>query len=153
MHPDTPPSDRPPRLRLVDIRVSPGRQLHLGGKLAGVLTESPDRSAAAHWIASTIAGPRPPESDGSIDIDGTLVSVHSLPSPMLSPGVPRVVDRELLRMQWRASCGRRRDELAATHASYRLERYRIEAALERRARPRPRWIGPLRAPRTPAPLG
>ena len=86
MHPDTPPSDRPARLRLVDLRVRPGRQLHLGGSLAGVLTETRDRSAAANWIAATVAGPRPPETDGSIDLGGEIVSVHSLPSPMLAPG-------------------------------------------------------------------
>jgi len=55
---------------------------------------------------------------------------------MLAPGQPRVVDQGLLWTQWRSSCARRRDELAAAHASHRLERYRIEAALERaRARP------------------
>ena len=143
MHPDTPPTDRPTRLRLVDIRVGPGRELHLGGTLAGVLTEARDRTAAANWIAATVAGPRPQESDGSIDVDGQVVSVHTLPSPMLAPGVARVIDGDLLRTQWRTSCARRRDELAATHASYRLERYRIEAALERarsRRVPLPRQV-------------
>jgi len=143
MHPDTPPSDRPARLRLVDLRVRPGRQLHLGGSLAGVLTETRDRSAAANWIAATVAGPRPPETDGSIDLGGEIVSVHSLPSPMLAPGLPKVIDGDLLRSLWRTSRARRRDVLAATHASYRLERYRIEAALERaRARrvPLPREV-------------
>jgi len=152
MHPDTPPSDRPTRLRLVDIRVGPGRRLHLGGTLAGVLAESRDRAAAASWIGATVAGPRPPESDGSIDVGGQVVSVHTLPSSLLPPGMARVIDGDLLRTQWRTSCARRRDELAATHASYRLERYRIEAALERaRARrvPLPREVEAAMAPVAP----
>lgn len=156
MHPDTPPTDRPARLRLVDIRVGPGRQLQLGGTLAGVLAERHDRSDAANWIISTVAGPRPPESDGSIDVGGKFVSVHSLPAPMLAPGAPRVIDSELLRIQWRAACARRRDELAAAHASYRLERYRIEAALERarsRRVPLPREVEAAAAAfRAPEPL-
>jgi len=134
-------------MRVVDLRVSPGREFHLGGQLAGILTESRDRHAAASWVSSTIVGPRAAESDGSVDIDGTVVSLHTLPSPMLAPGQPRVVDQGLLWTQWRSSCARRRDELAASHASHRLERYRIEAALER-ARDRPR--GPaLRAEPVP----
>jgi len=140
MNPDTRPLDHRTRLRVVDLRVSPGRELHLGGRLAGILTESRDRSAAASWVSSTIVGPRAAEADGSIDVDGTVVPLHTLPSPMLAAGQPRVVDQGLLWTLWRSSCARRRDELAASHASHRLERYRIEAALER-ARNRPRAPG------------
>jgi hypothetical protein len=136
MHPDTPSAGTPTRLRLVDVRVAPGRGLHLGGQLAGILAEARDRSAAAHWISSIVVGPRPSGADGSVEVDGDLVSVHTLAEPMLSPGQPRVIDQGLLWTQWRSSCARRRDELAAAHASHRLDRYRIEAALER-ARNRP----------------
>ncbi|MGO9875024.1 MAG: hypothetical protein ACLPVY_14615 [Acidimicrobiia bacterium] len=148
MDPDTRPPDQHSRLRVVDLRVGPGRELHLGGHLAGILADSRERSAAASWISATVAGPRPADADGSIDVDGTVVSVHTLPSPMLAPGQPRVVDQGLLWTQWRSSCARRRDELAAAHASHRLERYRIEAALERaRTRPAASTPRPEPAPR------
>jgi hypothetical protein len=152
MDPDTRPPDHPTRWRAVDLRVSPGRELHLGGQLAGILTETRDRAAAANWVSSTIVGPRAAEADGSIDIDGTVVSLQTLPSPMLAPGQPRVVDQGLLWTQWRSSCARRRDELAASHASHRLERYRIEAALERaRTRPRVPAVSPEPVPAEPDP--
>jgi hypothetical protein len=80
-----------------------------------------------------------------VEVDGELVSVHTLAEPMLSPGQPRVIDQGLLWTQWRSSCARRRDELAAAHASHRLDRYRIEAALER-ARNRPVVAAPRREP-------
>jgi hypothetical protein len=150
MDPDTRPPEHPTRLRIVTIRVRPGRDLHLGGQLAGILADSRDRAGAAYWISSTVAGPRAGETDGSIDVDGTVVSLHTLPSPMLAPGQLRVVDQGLLWTQWRSSCARRRDELAASHASHRLERYRIEAALER-ARNRPGVPAPRVEPVVPEP--
>jgi hypothetical protein len=158
MHPDTPSAGPPTRLRLVDVRVAPGRGLHLGGQLAGILAETRDRSAAAHWLSSIVVGPRPPGADGSVEVGGDLVSVHTLAEPMLSPGQPRVIDQGLLWTQWRSSCARHRDELAASHASHRLERYRIEAALER-ARNRPVVAAPRPEPAPeitsapPAPVG
>ena len=42
-----------------------------------------------------------------------------------------VIDLAVVHAQWRASWSEQRDELAAAHASYRLEGYRIDAALER----------------------
>ncbi len=142
------PDSRQPgaRLRLIDVRVSSDRaNLHLGGRLAGVLTEPPSRREAARLIAATIVGPRPDEADGSIEVDGQLVSVRTLPSPMLAPGAPALVDRSVLADRVQAWCARRRDELAIEHASLRLERHRIEAALER-ARDRPPAPPPSVAP-------
>jgi hypothetical protein len=83
-----------------------------------------------------VAGPRPDDADGSVEVNGAVVSVRTLPSPLLSPGAPILVDRAVLIAQWKAWCARRRDELAIAHASGRLDRHRIEVSLEQaRARP------------------
>ena len=146
MHPDTPPADTADAAAPGRRPGRPGRQLHLGGQLAGVLAESPDRSAAANWISSIVVGPRPP---GVRRLRRrrrrARVGAHAGRRRCCSPGAPRVIDQGLLWTQWRSSCARRRDELAAAHASYRLERYRIEAALER-ARYRPVVAAPRREP-------
>ena len=122
----------PARLRLVDVRLRAGEtSLHFGGGLAGVFTATSDRSAAAHQIVATVIGPRPADAAGSVDIDGRVVSVHSLPQLPLPPSAPAVLDRDDLSTHWQVLCARRRGELAANHASRRLERHRIAAALER----------------------
>jgi hypothetical protein len=125
-------TDSSARLRLVDVRLRAGEtSLHFGGGLAGVYTATSDRSAAAHQIVATVMGPRPADTAGSVDINGRVVSVHSLPPLPLPPSAPAVLDREDLSAQWQALCARRRGDLAATHATRRLERHRIAAALER----------------------
>ena len=124
MQPDT-----STRLRLVEVR-TPGGNLRLGGGLASILAAPAARSAAARWIATSVAGPRPEGADGTIEIAGRFVSVRSLPSPLLAPSAPCVIGREMLRAHWQAAWTARRDALAATHASRRLARHRAEAALE-----------------------
>lgn len=129
---DTPQSDGSSRLRLVDVRVDAARgHLHLGAHLSGVLAGTSSRSEAARWIATTVAGPRPADAGGSVEIEGHVASVWTLPAEMLPPSSPVVIDLAVVHAQWQASWCRRRDELAAAHASCRLEGYRIEAALER----------------------
>jgi hypothetical protein len=84
----------------------------------------------AHLIASAVAGPCPEGVDGSVVAGGEIVSVRALPS-RLAPGAPILVDRAVMADEWTAWCAARRDELAVEHASRRLERHRIDAALER----------------------
>src|SRR5436190_8855067 len=135
--------DSTARLRLVDVRLSAGEtSLHFGGGLAGVLTAPPDRSVAAHQIVATVIGPRPAGAAGSVDVDGRVISVHSLPTLTLPPSAPAVLDRHDLSAQWQALCARRRGELAAAHASGRLERHRIAAALERARERQARHVAP-----------
>jgi hypothetical protein len=118
-------------LRLVDVRVDGDRaHLNFGSHLSGVLAGAQDRGEAARWIAATVVGPRPANSAGSIEVDGNVVSVWSLPSPLLPLSAPRLVDSAVIRSQWHALCLRHRDEVAATHAECRLESYRVEAALD-----------------------
>ncbi|HTK15742.1 MAG TPA: hypothetical protein VL769_05065 [Acidimicrobiia bacterium] len=125
-------TDSSARLRLVDVRLRAGEaSLHFGGGLAGVYTTTSDRSSAAQQIVATVMGPRPVDTAGSVDINGRVVSVHSLPPLPLPPSAPAVLDRDDLSAHWHALCARRRGDLAATHASRRLERYRIAAALDR----------------------
>ena len=125
-------TDSTARLRLVDVRLGAGEaSLHFGGGLAGVYTATFDRSAAAHQIVTTVMGPRAADAAGSVDVNGRMVSVHSLPTFPLAPSAPAVLDRDDLGAQWQAMCARRRGDLAATHASRRLERHRIAAALDR----------------------
>ena len=120
------------RLRLLDVRVDGDRgQLNFGHHLSGVIAGTQDRSDAARWIAATVVGPRPAGSAGSIEVDGSIVSVSSLPSPLLPLSAPRLVDSAVIRAQWHALCLRHRDEIAAAHAAGRLDSYRIDAALDR----------------------
>ncbi len=132
MEPETRHLDPSARMRLVDVSLGAGRgQVRFAWGLTGVLTGSENRALAARFLAATVAGPRPPECDGSIDLDGEIISVRTLPEPLLAPEAPGLIDRGLLRAHWQAGCARRRDDLAATHASHRLEGYRLDAALER----------------------
>jgi hypothetical protein len=125
-------TDSTARLRLVDVRLRAGESsLHFGGGLAGVLTATSDRSAAAHQIVTTVMGPRSADAAGSVDVNGRVVSVHSLPPMPLPPSAPAVLDRDDLSAHWQALCARLRGELAASHASCRLERHRVAAALDR----------------------
>ena len=137
MEPDARQANPAARVRLIDLRVGSDRpSLHFGARLSAILTEPGSRRAAAHAIAVTVAGPRPDDADGSVEVDGAVVSVRTLPSPLLPLGAPILVDRAVLVAQWQAWCARRRDELAIAHASGRLDRHRIEASLEQaRARP------------------
>jgi hypothetical protein len=117
---------------LIDINVDAARgHIHFGPHLSGVLAPRSERSAAARHIATTVAGPRPDDAGGRVELDGRACSVWALPAEVLPPGVPPVVDHEIVLEQWRAAWARRRDEIAAAHASCRLEGYRIDAALER----------------------
>ena len=126
-------TDSSARLRLVDVRLRAGEaSLHFGGGLAGVYTATSDRSSAAHQIVGNGDGPasRPMPPGRSTSTAG-VVSVHSLPPLPLPPSAPAVLDRHDLE---RAVAGALRSparRLAATHASRRLERHRIAAALER----------------------
>jgi hypothetical protein len=125
-------TDNSGRLRLIDVRLKTGdASMHFGGGLAGVYTTTSERSRAAHQIVATVMGPRPADASGSVDINGRIVSVHSLPLVPLPASAPAVLDRDDLNAHWQALCARRRGELAATHASRRLERHRIAAALDR----------------------
>jgi hypothetical protein len=114
------------RLRLVDLRIDGEHLLHFGGGLSGVLAQNGTRSTAAHAIAYTIVGPRPSGASGAIDVAGTLVSVWSLPSPMLPQDAPVVVDRALVRELFANTLGRRRGQLAAAHAACMIDGHRIE---------------------------
>lgn len=124
-HPDT-----PGRLRVVDLRIGSERPLHLGGGFACVLAGAHARSAAARWIATTIAGPRPPGADGAMDIDDEMMSARRPHSPLLPLRAPAVLDLDVLRTLWRADCARRLELMAATQASHRSQRQRIDAELE-----------------------
>jgi hypothetical protein len=137
MEPDARHANRTARIRLIDLRVAADRpSIHFGDRVSAILTEPGSRAAAAHSIAATVAGPRPPEADGSVEVGGAVVSVRTLPSPLLPPGAPILIDRAGLAAQWKAWCARRRDDLAIAHASARLVRHRIEASIEQaRARP------------------
>src|SRR4051812_43578535 len=98
---DVPQPDVPGRLRLVDIRVDDERgHLHFGAHLSGVLAPPGDRTAAAHRIATTVAGPRPESAGGSVEIDGEVVSVWALPATLLPDGAPVVVDLAVVHAQW-----------------------------------------------------
>jgi hypothetical protein len=132
MEPDSRQPDAADRLRLLDIRLRPdGPTVRFVTRLAAVLTEPAARRSAARVIAGTVAGPRPESVDGSVEVGGEIVSVRTLPVPVLEPDAPILVDRSLVAAEWGAWCARRRDELAVEHASRRLERHRIDAALER----------------------
>src|SRR4029079_12735720 len=84
---------------------------------------------AARAIAYTIVGPRPSGASGAIDIAGTLVSVWSLPSPLLPNDAPVVIDRELVRGLFANTLGRRRGQLAGAHAACMIDGQPIEAEL------------------------
>ena len=117
------------RLRLVDLRVDGEHLLHFGGGLSCVLARNGSRTSAAYVIAQTVVGPRPTGSSGAIDIGGTLVSVWSLPSPMLPDGAPVVIDRDLVRSFFAASLAPLRAQLAAAHGVCALDGQRIAGEL------------------------
>ncbi len=120
------------RLRLLDVRLrDDGPTIRFEARLAAVLAEPGARSEAAHLIAFAVAGPRPTDVDGSVETDGEIVSVRTLASTLLEPDAPVLVDRAVVASEWSGWCAHRRDELAVEHASARLERHRIDAALER----------------------
>jgi hypothetical protein len=119
-------------LRLLDVRLhADGPTVRFGGRLAAVLTRPAARAGVSHLIASAVAGPCPEGVDGSVEAEGEIVSVRAQPAPRLPAGAPILVDRPLVGAEWAAWCTARRDELAAEHASRRLERHRVAAALER----------------------
>src|SRR3954454_8348139 len=98
MEPETRRLDPSTRFRLVDVSLGAGRgQVRLGAGLTGILTGSENRAFAARFLAATVAGPRPPECDGSVDLDGEVISVRTLPETLLAAGAPTLIDRELLR--------------------------------------------------------
>jgi len=117
------------RLRLVDLRVDGEHLLHFGGGFSGVLAGNGNRSTAARAIACTIVGPRPTGASGAIDIAGSLVSVWSLPTPLLPHDAPVVIDPDLVRSLWASTTAGIRGRLAAEHATCGFDLHRIEAAL------------------------
>lgn len=128
--------DTTSRLRLVDIQVH-GAHLHLGGELTAVLTTRDARTRVARSIAGTVAGPRGANADAVVELAGEMVPVGNLPATLLPPGGPSVLLDDDIRAQWQAAYRVRRDQLAALHAARRLERHRLEAAIERAAAPVP----------------
>lgn len=137
MEPDSPQANPTGKLRLIDLRAGADRpNVHFAKRLGAILTEPGSRTAAARAIALTVAGPRPDDADGSVEVGGDIVSVRTLPSPLVPAGAPVLVDEAVFDARWQAWCARRCDELAIAHASGRLERHRIDAALEQaQARP------------------
>ena len=118
MEPDSSQVNPAARLRLIDLRVAADRpNVHFGGRLSAILTEPGSRDGAARAIAVTVAGPRPDDADGSVEVAGELVSVRTLPSPLVPAGDPILIDTPGLGAHWQAWCARRRDALAVAHAS------------------------------------
>ena len=96
MEPETQAFDPSNRLLLIDVRRrAPAgvRSASVEGSPACSRPRRESRSDAAHWIALTLAGPRPDGSDGSVEVGGEVVSVRTLPDLLLRPGTPAVVDR------------------------------------------------------------
>jgi hypothetical protein len=118
------------RLRLVALEL-PAGSFRFGGGIGCVQTGAAHRSDAAAAIARAVIGPRAADVAGSIDIAGRLVVLESLPAPLLKPSAVATIDRMYLDAVWADACARQRADLDAVHAQRRLERHRVEAAIER----------------------
>jgi hypothetical protein len=122
------------RLRVIDLATSSGT-FPLGGGLACVLTPTSERTRIASEIAGAVIGPRTSDVNGTMEIAGRYVALHSLPTPLLGPRSAPTVDRALLEQVWRSSCMNHRAEIEVAHAARRLERHRSRAELERLHQP------------------
>jgi hypothetical protein len=116
------------RLRLLTLR-SNGAETVFGGGLACVPVPRDARTNVAHAIANAVIGPRPAGLDGTIDIAGTLVSLQTLPGPLLRPSATPTVDRPLLDDLWQEICAHRYYRLQSAHSSRRLLREEAADAL------------------------
>jgi hypothetical protein len=123
-------TDRATRLRLLSLNTPIG-QIDFGGALACVLTESEVRAAVASGISRAVIGPRVHDIDGALDIAGRVVALQSLPAPLLAPSEPVVIDRDATAVTWLDLCRGRRTEIESAHAARRLDRHRIDAAIDR----------------------
>jgi hypothetical protein len=137
------------RLRLVALEL-PAGSFRFGGGIGCVQTGATHRSDAAAAIARAVIGPRAADVAGSIDIAGRLVALESLPAPLLKPSAVATIDRMYLDAVWADACARQRADLDAVHAQHRLERHRVEAAIER-ARQRAEAPEPLPVVPVPPP--
>jgi hypothetical protein len=123
-------TDRATRLRLLSLNTPIG-QIDFGGALSCVLTDSDVRAAVASGISRAVIGPRVHDIDGAIDIAGRVVALQSLPAPLLAPSEPVVVDSAATANMWSELCRERRTEIESAHAARRLDRHRIDAAIDR----------------------
>jgi hypothetical protein len=123
-------TDRDTRLRLLSLNTPIG-EIHFGGALACVLTDTDVRAAVATGISRAVIGPRVHDIDGALDIAGRVVALQSLPAPLLAPSEPVVVDSAATAKMWQDLCRARRGEIESAHAARRLDRHRIDAAIER----------------------
>ena len=117
------------RLRLVTLRAR-GIEAEFGEGLSSVLVEPGACARVAQTIAGAVIGPRDVDVDGAIDIAGQLVSLRTLPAPLLRPSATPTVDRAMLDDLWREICAQRRARVEAAHSSRRLLGYRSAAALD-----------------------
>src|SRR5690242_9832392 len=143
-------TDRATRLRLLSLNTPIG-QIDFGGALACVLTDAEVRAAVASGISRAVIGPRVHDIDGALDIAGRVVSLQSLPAPLLAPSEPVVVDYPATTNAWHDLCRARRTEIESAHAARRLDRHRIDAAIDR-ARERLHTPEPEIAEPTPPPV-
>src|SRR2546423_6759329 len=122
--------DAATRLRLLSVQTA-GGPFEFGGGLACVHTPPAARTAVAEEIARAVIGPRAAGVDGTLEIAGRYVALHSLPAPLLRPSAAATIDRSMLDDLWRDMCAQEHAEVAATHAARRLDRHRTDAAIER----------------------
>ena len=118
------------RLRLVSLRIA-GSQMSFGPGLACVSVDARIRPKVALGLARAVSGPRPAGTDGIVEIAGRLVTLSSLPAPLLRASAASVVDRALLDDLWHDLCTYRRAGLERAQAERRLLRRRDAAALAR----------------------
>ena len=118
------------RLRLVSLRIA-GSQMSFGPGLACVSVDARIRPKVALGLARAVSGPRPAGTDGIVEIAGRLVTLSSLPAPLLRASAASVVDRALLDDLWHDLCTYRRAGLERAQAERRLLRRQDAAALAR----------------------
>ena len=144
-HPGRAP-DESTRLRLVMLRTGRG-EAEFGEGLVCVPVPPDTCTEVAHTIANSVIGPRADDVDGTIEIAGRLVSLRTLPAPLLRPSAAPTVDRLMLDDLWREICAQRRGRVESAHADRRLLNYRSAAALDAARRRAAAVVAELEAPR------